>query len=116
MMNICKALLWMPRMMGVVFALFLALFSLDVFGGDCGFWGTVLAFLMHNIPSMALLAVTIAAWKHELVGAAGFVLFGLLYVGFSVARGHPEWSLIIAGPAFLIGILFLTNWLRKKRA
>jgi len=39
---------WTPRILSIVFVLFLALFSLDVFDGNYGFWGTLLALFMHT--------------------------------------------------------------------
>lgn len=123
--KINRFLYWAPRILAIVFVLFLAMFSLDIFEGNYGFWGTILGLFMHNIPALILLAVTIIAWKREIVGAIVFILFGMLYVlktaiG-SVMSSQPpwyialSWSLIIAGPAFLIGILFLINWIKKKK-
>jgi hypothetical protein len=56
--------------------------SLDVFDGDCGFWGTVLGLFMHNIPALILLAVLLISWRHErgIIGGSVFILAGLLYI------------------------------------
>ncbi len=100
------------------------LFSLDVFEGNYGFWGTIIGLLMHNIPVFILLIILLISWKYEIVGGIAFILAGLLYSGISIARvimSNPvewymlSWSLTIAGPAFLIGILFLIGWFRKKK-
>jgi hypothetical protein len=77
---------------------------------------------MHNIPVFILLIVLIISWKHEIVGGVAFILAGILYIGLMLMRtltnpfqGYMIVSiLIIAGPAFFIGILFLLGW-RKKR-
>lgn len=111
---------WTPRILSILFILFLVLFSFDVFGEGYGFWGTILAFLMHNIPVLVLTAVLVISWKREIVGGVAFILAGLLYVFLLVARSNFEWymlswSLIIAGPAFFIGILFLMNWKRRNK-
>jgi len=115
---------WTPRILGIVFILFLAVFSFDVFDGNYGFWGTALALFMHNIPSLVLLIVVIVAWKRELVGAIAFILAGLLYTFLCIARyvmSTPAewymllWSMIIAVPAFLVGILFLIGWYKKRK-
>lgn len=116
---------WVPRILSIIFILFLALFSLDVFDGSYGFWGTILALFMHNIPSLLLLVVLIISWKYEIVGGIVFILAGLLYCVISVVRvvvSSPSelfmlaWALQIAGPAFLIGILFIVGWKRKKNS
>ncbi|MFH1222267.1 MAG: hypothetical protein V1492_04230, partial [Candidatus Micrarchaeota archaeon] len=100
------------------------MFSLDIFEGNYGFWGTIVGLFMHNIPAFILLVIVIISWKHELVGAIAFILAGLLYIlqtFISIIMGGLDWrmalswSLTIAGPAFLVGILFLIGWLKKKK-
>ncbi|MBW2972685.1 hypothetical protein KY359_06630 [Candidatus Woesearchaeota archaeon] len=118
-----KWIYWIPRIASIVFILFLAMFSLDVFGNGYGFWGTLLALFMHNLPSLVLTALLIVAWRYEIVGGIAFVLAGLLYilfVLFAVQDDLPwytglSWSMIIAMPAFAIGALWLVCWFRKKR-
>lgn len=74
---------------------------------------------MHNIPTFILLIILIISWKYEIVGGIVFILAGLFYI-IMVSRSVPwnlalSWSLIIAGPAFFIGILFIINWFKKKQ-
>jgi hypothetical protein len=98
------------------------MFSLDIFDMQLGFWGTLLGLFIHNIPVFVLLAVLLISWKYEIVGGIVFILAGILYILImliNISRDPFEWymlsySLIIAGPAFLIGILFVVNWLRKR--
>ena len=121
--KINKWIYWLPRLISVLFILFLAMFSLDVFGNGYGFWGTVLALIMHNIPVFILTILLIISWKHELVGAIAFILAGLLYIVQIVINSfmnqfewyYLSWSLTIAGPAFLTGILFYINWHSKRK-
>ncbi len=117
--KINKFIYWTPRILSIIFILFLSIFSLDVFDSNPGFWQAVLGLLMHNIPSFILLIVLIISWKHEIVGGIVFILAGLLYTITLFMK--PEfawqmisWSLIISGPAFLIGGLFFANWQQKK--
>lgn len=120
-----KLIYWTPRILAILFILLLALFSLDIFEGNYGFWGTLVGLFMHNIPAMILLIVLIISWKHELVGGIVFNLFGIGYIIITLVRGvfssglswyvGVSWSLIVAGPAFLVGILFLISWFRKKK-
>ncbi len=113
---------WTPRILSIIFILFLAMFSLDVFDMKLGFWETALGLFMHNIPVFVLSIILLISWKHEIVGGITFILAGTLYIVImlmNILRNSFEWymlsySLIIAGPAFLIGILFITNWFRKK--
>lgn len=108
------ALFWTPRIAGILFTLFVSLFALDVFELRLGFWGTVLALLMHLLPSI-LLAVTLAlAWKWEWVGALAFLGWVVWYM--TAARGF-QWSVYVmmAGIPALIGLLFLAGWIWRSR-
>jgi Na+/proline symporter len=118
-----KFVFWTPRVLAILFIAFLALFSLDVFGQGYGFWGALLALFMHNIPTFVLVIILVIAWRREAVGAVAFIVAGLLYAVFIVinALGNPplQWHYIpmiltISGPAFIVGILFLIGWRRKK--
>ncbi len=118
-----KFLYWTPRILSILFILFLMLFSLDVFSEELGFWQTLVGLMMHNILSFVLLIVLIVSWKYEIVGCVSFILAGLLYVLLilrsSLLGGfqwyYITWILIISGPAFLVGILFLLSWLYRKK-
>ncbi len=117
--KISKFVYWTPRILGLLFVAFLGLFSFDVISPELGFWQILGGLFMHNIPALILLAVVLVSWKHELVGAIVFTLAGLLYIiitalNVSVALAL-SWSFIIAGPAFLVGILFFINWLKKGK-
>jgi hypothetical protein len=120
--KINKFVYWTPRILSIMFLLFLAMFSLDIFDMKLGFWGTLVGLFMHNIPVFILLIVLLISWKHEIVGGITFILAGMSYMVMmlmNMLRGSFEWymisySLIIAGPAFLIGILFIINWSKRK--
>ncbi|MFA6305560.1 MAG: hypothetical protein WC651_02410 [Candidatus Gracilibacteria bacterium] len=118
--NTNKFIFWTPRILSIVFICFLSLFSLDIFDGNYGFWGTVLGLFMHNIPSLVLLIVLLISWKYEIVGGIAFILAGLAYILTLAMNPQFEWYMIswsatIAGPAFLVGIMFLIGWYKKKR-
>jgi hypothetical protein len=117
-----KYLYWTPRILSILFVLFLALFSLDVFGNGFTFWQTMLGLLMHNIPSIILGIIIWISWKHELVGAITFCFVSLLYVFLILINFFEDvnnayqliWTLPISAPAFLVGILYYLNWKKKK--
>ncbi len=105
---------WTPRVLCILFAIFVSLFALDVFGEGRGFWETAAALAMHMIPTALIVLVTLLAWRWEWVGTLAFFATGILY---SVnSTNHPDWILVIAGPQFLIGVLFLLSWLQRRRA
>lgn len=111
---------WTPRILSILFILFLALFSLDVISPEYSIGEILLGLLMHNIPSLALLIVLIISWKYEIAGGVVFLLAGMVYIAFTL-RSEILWHTalirctLIAGPALLIGGLFLANWFIKKR-
>ncbi|WP_418791828.1 DUF7670 domain-containing protein [Phosphitispora sp. TUW77] len=118
-----KILYWTPRILSILFICFLTLFSLDVFESGMSAGEVALGLFMHNIPSIIMVVLLVIAWRKEIVGAVGYFGAGLLYMGFVVFgvvnSGLPwylaiTWSLTIAGPAFIIGILFLLNWKKRK--
>ena len=120
MAKVSKALFWTPRILAIIFILFLAMFSLDIFGNGYSFWETIAGLVMHNIPTMILIILLVVSWRYELVGAVTFILAGFLYIGLLAMNSEFEWymlswALTIAGPSFLVGILFLMNWVRKKK-
>lgn len=117
--KISRFIYWTPRILSIIFILFLALFSLDIFEGNYGFWGTILGLFMHNIPSLVLLMILLISWKYEIVGGIVFILAGILYIIIILMNPFEwymlAWILQISGIAFLIGILFLINWFKKKK-
>lgn len=123
MKSLSKRWYWAPRILGICFALFLVIFSFDVFGQGQTFGQTVGAFLLHNLPSMILGLILWVAWKKEIVGAIAFSLIGTLYVAQmiynAITRGFEFYmvsnSAILAGPLFIIGALFWFNWKHRNR-
>jgi hypothetical protein len=117
-----KFIFWAPRILAILFILFLAMFSLDIFDGHYGFWGTILGLFMHNLPSLFLTAILIISWKYELAGA---IMFGALGVAgiigtiimistiSEISRFNP--ILIITGIVTLvIAILFFIGWKQEE--
>ncbi len=118
-----KFIYWTPRILSIALILFLAMFSLDVFEENYGFWGTIVGLFMHNIPSLVLAIILWISWKkYEIVGGIVYILAGLLYMWLTISTNSDDpiyipiaMSLILAGPAFFIGVLFLIGWFKKKK-
>ncbi len=110
-----RILFWLPRILSIVFALFISLFALDVFGEGYGFWQTLVALLIHLVPTYLVIIGLVLAWRWEWAGAVWFTALGLWYL--LIARGDLQWSvvLLIPGPLFLIAILFLIAWLFRDK-
>ena len=95
-----KTFYWLPRVLAILTILFFTLFSLDVFAEHASFLDIVMGLLMHNIPTIILVAALVVAWKHEIIGGWAFILLGIIStLFFRTALFLP--------PLALIGGLFL---------
>lgn len=97
-MKMKKVLYWSPRILAILFIVFISLFAIDVLGKPQWF----LALIMHLIPSFILIILTAIAWKYEQLGGVIFI-----FIGFIMLISSRFESLIISIPAIILGILFL---------
>jgi hypothetical protein len=104
-----KVLFWSPRVLGILIAIFVSLFALDVFGEGYSFWETIAALAMHLIPTLIILIVLGIAWRWEWTGGFLFVALGVLYITLFWEPSNLPAYLLISGPLFLVGILFLLD-------
>ena len=106
-------LAWSPRVLAILFALFVSLFALDVFDGRHGFWPTLAALLVHLVPTYVIVLAIVLAWRREWIGAVMFAVIG----SFFLVIVRPTWFVkaVFAAPCFLTATLYLLNW-RKHSA
>ena len=109
-----RLLFWTPRILGLLFAAFISLFALDVFDQQQGLWNTILALLMHLIPTGILLLILAVTWRWEWVGGLLLPALGALYIIAFWGRFHWSAYAVLSGSLFLLGALFLLGW--KLRA
>jgi hypothetical protein len=110
-----KILYWTPRILSILFVGFLFLFSFDAFKEYNGL-ATLPSLFMHLLIPLAVLIATIIAWKKDLAETTIFFFFAAYYV-YMVGLGRDwSWYASISGPALLIGVLYLLNWLNKKKS
>ena len=107
-------LYWTPRVLAILFAAFISIFALDVFG-EYKFPLVLVALFMHLIPTFIIIILLLIAWKWEKVGGIIFIILGLLFTLLFRTYEHPLSFLIISGPVFLIGFLFLMSKLKGKK-
>jgi uncharacterized protein (DUF983 family) len=113
--DLYKVLLWLPRVITILFTLFLSLFALDSFSEQTGFSQATLNFLIHLIPSFLMILLLVFSWNREWIGAVFFMMLGIFRL-ISAWGNFPYYvELLIAGPFFLISLLFLFNWIRKRK-
>jgi hypothetical protein len=105
-----RLLFWTPRVLTILFAVFISVFALDVFGEHYSPGQLLVALGMHLIPTALIVVALLVAWRWEWVGAVLFFGLGVLYIVTVHDRASWDWYLFIAGPLFLVGLLFLLNW------
>ena len=116
---------WLPRILAILFIAFISMFALDVFREGGSPMQIAIALFMHLIPSAVLLIALILAWRWEWIGVLFFSAAGALMLYIVWVRPLPFYqqsldhrifgSLIIAGPALLVALLFLTGWFMRHR-
>ena len=113
-----RLLYWSPRILSIAFAVFLSLFALDVFNEVHGFWRTVLAFSIHLIPAMVIIAVLIVSWRWEWIGTGLFALVAVYYAVTMLSRNMNNWAAVmgISLPLLVISAMFLAGWVKRSDA
>ncbi|MBM3153165.1 MAG: hypothetical protein FJZ96_13345 [Chloroflexi bacterium] len=107
-------LFWLPRILGILFVLFISMFSLDVFSMGGGFWVTQGGFFVHNLPSLALAVTLAAGWRREWIAAVGFFFIGIRFLLMADA-GDAIFVVVFSVIPFLVGALFLAGWLQRRK-
>jgi hypothetical protein len=110
-----KFLYWTPRILTIIFILFLGLFALDSFEGDQSMIKKLGGFFIHLVPNFVLILILVVAWKNEWVGTLAFALVGIAYIIIFWGRFPVTTYLIISGPLFLVAVLFWLNWMDRKK-
>lgn len=106
---------WLPRGLGIAFALFLTLFTFDAWDGASSFWEGLLGWIIHLLPVFIVLFVLVVAWTRPRIGGILFLLLGAGFAVFFGERWNGEWVdslisfLIVSGPLFLLSFLFLVE-------
>lgn len=113
--RIKQLIYYVPRILSLLFVAFLSIFSFDVFDEYQG-WAAIIPLFMHLLPALVLLAVVILVWKkYDLIGSVVFLASAVSYIFWAGFDKPWDWYALIAGPAFLVSILFFLNWLIKRR-
>jgi hypothetical protein len=101
--------IWIPRALIILLALFMAMFSLDIFETKAGFWQTALGLLMHNIPTLIVLLILLLTWNRPLIGSIVFVVAAVVFsiLIFIYFRKYVVFDLLaFALPMLIAALLF----------
>ncbi len=110
-----QLLYWIPRALGVAFAIFIGMFALDVFTADVPLTQQFVNLTIHLFPAYLIVIILALAWKWEWLGGVGFVALGLLYMWITELRFEPSVYALISGFAFLTGLFFLIDWMVRRK-
>jgi glucose-6-phosphate-specific signal transduction histidine kinase len=98
----------------MLYALFISIFALDAFSPNRRLAENLLALAMHLRPTAVVLVVLALAWRWAWVGAVIYAGLGILYLVMFGGRFHWSAYVMIAGPLFLTGALFLLSWMYRR--
>ena len=96
-------LTWPPRILTIIFALFLSFFAFNGPYGTEGEGPGSSAFFLNLLPALVCLLVLVAAWRREWIGALAFVLLAAMYAW--ATRSRPDWVVALATPMLLLVLL-----------
>lgn len=109
-----KFLYWAPRILCILFGVFLSLFSLDVFEAGRGAGETLLALMIHLVPVFLVALILVVSWRREWVGALLFAALAVFYLVATGGREHWGAYASISGTLVVVSVLFALNWVRRK--
>jgi len=98
---------WVPRVLAILFILFLSAFAFDSFAGESPFHLKIAGFLIHLIPSFFLAVNLFFAWKNPRYGGIFFIIFGLVFTIFLRTYNSFSFFMLLSFPLFAIGALFM---------
>ena len=116
-----KIVYWTPRVLAILFTLFIMMFSLDVFDATSSLTDQLIGFFMHNLPAYGIILVIVFAWKKDIIGMIGFALIAIGLFMMVMGSNQPSGSavnpavFIVSGPALLISLLYGFSWILHKK-
>jgi hypothetical protein len=106
-------LLWTPRILAILFILFISMFAADAFDGNAPLGEKLIGFLIHLLPTILLLICLVIAWKYPHIGGVLFVLAAIFFIIWFGGYKVMNTFLLICLPPAIIGLLFLWQWKKK---
>jgi len=103
-----KLIYWTPRILTIIYILFISMFALDVFG-EYQFPKVLLALFMHLLPIFLLIVILSIAWKRPKIGGWIFLLWGIIFTFFFNTYKNPVNLMLISLPLFITGGLFFLD-------
>jgi hypothetical protein len=119
-----KALYWTPRILAILFTVFIGMFSFDVFTEGFS-WLALGGFFIHNIPTLIIAGIVALAWKKEFIGGIIFIILGIIPIiaslvfallnYYQVGFMQIWYANMVFSPLIIIGILFIISSKKKPK-
>jgi hypothetical protein len=107
---------WAPRLLTILFALFLSVFALDVFAEAKGFVQTLTDLVRHLMPTFLVVVLLAFAWRWDLIGVIAFAGLAIAYIVLMWGRFPWVTYAAISGPLLLMSLLFWFSWRQRVGA
>lgn len=108
-MSISSLGFWIPRIMAILFILFLSVFALDMIEPGKPISTILLGITIHLLPNILLSLILWYAWHNERSGGILFIVLSILFMIFFHTYDNIFSFLLITCPLFIIGALFLLH-------
>ncbi len=99
---------------GILYALTLLVFAADVFSKEQSISQTASDLFLHLLPTVLVLLFVFVGYKWPLIGAIIFLLTGAAYIFTGWSNMHWTAHCLVAGPLFIMSVLYITDWKSKK--
>jgi hypothetical protein len=100
-------LLWAPRVLLIIAALFSVLFTFDAFDGDDTIWHKLLGWIIHLFPTFILVIILLLSWRWPWTGGILLIALGVFYYfTYAERSGNHIIDIILVS----IGALFIASW------
>ena len=108
-----KIFYWLPRIAGIICALFCFILAFGVFAEED--WTPLeetIGFLMQLIPFLIMIILLLIAWKWEFIGGISYIILGIAIIAYMILFRPEMWynSFILSGPLFFVGLLFIIHY------
>lgn len=102
-------LTWFPRILSILYVLFIASFALDSFSGPDSFLRQMGIFLLHLIPAFAAIICLYVAWKYRILGGLLYIVLSMVFTIYFGSWRDTQSFLIISLPLVVAGLFFIIS-------
>ena len=109
-----KILFFVPRILMIVYIIFISMFAFDVFNENQMFLESLIELCIQLIPSIMLSIILWYAWNNQKNGGFLLIGVGVIFTLFFELYTNFTTFLMLGVPIFISGILFLLNYQLKN--